>query len=498
MSSYNSLLNKYNTLVAKCQTMQETLKTKEEQWSRKSDEFKSVEDNTRELCKLILAKDKSQINIGTESGSWGSLSTRDLIVQATQSYKKYNKDRALALQQILDIAEERQDTIDGLKAQILFYENNGTGNEQEYKEAVEQEEKEKALQTAIDNQSHEFQQNLKNNNVQVIMTDESDANGNDFILDIANELDSINTNTSSIPVQNGTNGKLDLYREKNRQKKVTKKYAAEINLGRIIENLSDIQKSYIVIIGSLGLSEQTDIINELKRIDLGKNSSEKYLANQTYTAAKELQGLGIIISEKVTIPLKGKSNCNIIRLTEMGLRLYFLMEGKKPVLAEANRIQTEHDNIHHGYGIKAIWQGIDNSGNYIRSNMDCRKDPLIVDPKKNKNITYIPDIIAVKKSDKKKCFFEYERGFSSKDTIIEKCNKMSTFTSDMYFLTDTKEHAESLLKNLIAWKKEAVKRHLKRKVYLSTATFFQSNNFDVDKSWMYILPEDSDQPIVNN
>lgn len=494
MSSYNTLLNKYNTLVAQCQSMQETINTKEVQWSAKAAEYKSVEDNTKELCKLILAKDKSQINLGTEKGSWGSLPVRELIIQAIQSYKKYNKERALALQQILDMAEERQAIIEGLKDQLSFYENNGASTES-YEDVVKKKEEAEALTNAIDNTDYETQKNIKNNNIQISISDENETIS-DMIASTMEEFDSFMPTQSSIPVKD-TNGKIALAREKQRQKQVTKKYAAEIDLGRILNDLSKIQKDFINIIGAEGLSEQTDIIKEIREMDDYKNRTQKGLANSVYIAAKELQAMGLITAENVVIPLTGKSNVKIIRFSELGMRLYYLMTGKKPVLSEANYIQTEHDNIHHGYGIKAIYQSIEASGNYKRVNMNCRKDPLIVDPNKNKKITYIPDIIAVHNNNQK-CYFEYERGFSNQSTIIEKCNKMVKFTRHLYFITDNKDHAESLLKNLQAWKRESVKRGLKVKVYLSTAKFFQENNFDVTKKWMYILPENDAMPVDSN
>ena len=491
--SYNSLLNKYNTLVAKCQALQESLKLKEEQWSKKAAEYDVVEDNARTLCKLILAKDKSQINIGTESGSWGSLSTRDLIVQATQSYKKYNKERAIALQQILDIAEERQDTIDGLKTQIAYYENNKTGDAKEYEKVLKEEQEKETLQNVIDNTDYETKKALKENHANISIVDDDD-DLNSFITDSMNELDIITPTNSSVPIN--ANNKLREAREKQRQKKVFKKYAAEVDLGRYLNDMSELQKAFIYTIGSEGLSEQSEIIKRIQNVEEYKEQKSKTFANKVYTAAKELQGMGIIISESVIIPLTGKSNCNIIRLTEMGNRLYYIMTDKKPVIAEANLIQTEHDNIHHGYGIKAIYQGIKESGLYNKTNMNCRKDPLVVDPQKNQNVTYIPDIFTLYKNGNIKCFFEYERGLSTKDTIIEKCNKMVRFTRDMYFLTDTKEHVESLLKNLVAWKKEAMNKQLKVRVYLSTARYFQANNYDIKKDWMCFLPENSAEPIT--
>lgn len=495
MSSYNTLLNKYNTLVAQCQSMQETMKTKEEQWANRATEFKVVEDNTRELCKLILAKDKSQINLGTDKGSWGSLSIKDLIMQATQSYKKYNKERALALQQILDMAEERQEKINTLMDDLEYYKNNSNATEESYEAEKKKKKEEKAVNEALNQTDYETQNNIQKNNVNVSIVDDSNSL-NDSVADMLNELDSFQPTEQSVPVKN-TNGKIKLAKEKQHQKKVVKEFSEKINFGQMVDDLSEIQKDYITIIGEQGLSKQNEISQVIKQIDKYSNRKDSGLATAILTASKEMQAMGIISAENVSIPLSGESNIKVIRLTELGSRLYHLMTNKKAVLSEANFLMMEHDNIHHGYGIKAIYQGVEASGNYKKANMNCRKEPLIVNPEKNKNVSYIPDIFAIYK-DGQKCYFEYERGFSSRDTIVEKCNKMVNFTRNLYFLTDNRDHVNKLLGDLQAWKKEVDKRGLKCKVFLSTARYFQSNNFDIKEKWMYILPEIGFMPIEND
>lgn len=478
-AAYNDLLNKYNTLVAHAQSLQESLKSKEEQWEKESQKYKSIEDNTRQLCKLILAKDKSQINLGTENGAWGSLSTRDIIVQATQSYKKYNKERALALQQILDLAEERQNKIDGLLDQIAFMENTGEIPKKDFptEEApVESKQESKPVETSGDGL-----------NIKIV------ANENEGIEDLFSDI--VEPTENSIPIQY-SKGKITQAREKKRQKKVFDKYVKELDLGKLLNDMSELQKTIIKIIGSKGYSAVSDIIREIKTTDMWSNKNSKSIENRTYSVFKELQANGIVTSEKVSIPLTGKSNFSIVQFTEVGLRIYELMTGGKAIQSEAQTLIIDHDNIFHGYGIKAIYEGLIESGLYRDVNMFCRKHPFIVDPKKNKNITYIPDIIATYGADKRRCFFEYERGFTDKEDIIEKCNKMVRFTRDLYFITNGSEDAKRLSEQLKYWKVGALKRGLKVKVFLSTARFFQNQNFDIKKKWQYVYPESSSEPIA--
>lgn len=496
MSAYNDLLNKYNVLVAKCQSLQETIISKEEQWKIMSDEFAVVNDNARKLCTLILAKDKSQINLGTGSGAWGLLQTRDLILQSIESYKKYNSDRSLALQQLLDFAEEKQHLIDGLMDELEYYKNNSGKNANDYEEEKKEKEKEADLSEALDSTDYEVKQKIKDNNINIELIDNESA-VSDLIVDAMNELDTFIPTEKSIPIKD-SNGKIALAREQKRQKEVVKKFAAEMDIGKIMNDLSSIQKEIITIIGEKGLSENLEIVQDLYNAESNKTKTKDSISAMIYTAEREMQAMGIITSENISIPLQGKTNVKIIRMTELGNRLYSMMHNKKPCIAEANRLLADHDNIHHGYGIKAISQGIQNSELYLRVNMDCRKDPLIVDENKNRNVTYIPDIIAIYKDGGYKCFFEYERGFSSEGTIIEKCNKMCHFTRNMYFLTNNNNNAETLAKHLTKWKKEAAKRKIKAKIYLSTAKTFQANNFDVKKKWQFFWGDNDVEPVTEN
>lgn len=494
MSAYNDLLNKYNTLVAKCQSLQETLISKENQWKIKADEYEVVKDNAKKLCILILSKDKSQINLGTNSGSWGASDIRDLIIQSIDSYKKYNRERSLTLQQILDLAEEKQHMIDGLIDELEFYKNNSEKNTEDYEEDKKSKAKEKALEEAIERLDYDEKQKIKNNNANIELID-NEAGVSNLILDAMDELDTFMPTEKSIPIKD-SNGKIALAREKKRQNNVVKKFAAEMDLGRILNDLSPVQKDIITIIGEKGLSENMEIIQELYNDEKNKTKTKDSLSSMIYTAERELQAMGVIVSENTAIPLVGKANVKIIRMTELGNRLYSMMYDKKPVIAEANRLQAEHDNIHHGYGIKAIAQSMQSCELYSRVSMDCRKDPFIVDKNKNKNVTYIPDILAVFKESNYTCYFEYERGNSADETIIEKCNKMCHFTRNMYFLTNNNNNADSLAKQLTKWKKEAAKRNVKAKIYLSTAKNFQANNFDVKRKWQFYWGDNDIEPIV--
>ena len=493
MSAYNDLLNKYNTLVARCQSLQETLISKEQQWNIEAEEHKIVEDNIKKLCILILAKDKSQINLGSNSGSWNACQIRDLIIQSIDSYKKYNRERSLTLQQLLDLAEEKQHTIDGLIDELEFYKNN-SGKSVDYAEEKESKAKEKALEEAIEGLDFEEKQKIKNNNANIQLID-NESGVSDLILDAMEELDTFMPTEKSVPIKD-SNGKIALAREKKRQNNVVKKFASEMDVGRVLNDLSPVQKDIITIIGQKGLSENMEIIQELYKDEKNKTKTKDSLSSMIYTAERELQATGVIISENTAIPLVGKANVKIIRMTELGNRLYSMMHNKKPVISEANRLQAEHDNIHHGYGIKAISQSMQSCDLYSHVSMDCRRDPFIVDKNKNRNVTYIPDIIAVYKNGDEKCYFEYERCSRPDDVIAEKCNKMCHFTRNMYFLTNNSNHANNLAKQLTKWKKEAAKRKIKAKIFLSTVKSFQANNFDIKEKWQFYWGDNDIEPIT--
>lgn len=493
--AYNALLNKYNTLVARCQSMQETMKSKDEQWGKKAREFKTVEDNTRDLCKMILAKDKTQINLGTDSGSWLTLPTTELITLAISSFKKYTKRQSETLQQILDLAEERGRTIEGLEDEVDFYRNNSGSSQEEYEKFKKEKETTENLNDAVSHLDPQTQQNIKDNNLELKVRDK-DIN-QDTISDLLNdEVDSFTPTSQSVKTT-VTGTSISHLKEQAREQKVFRKFRDEIDLGGIVEKMSETQKWIMQAIGAQGLSQLNDIVNMVNKEILKKNPKANKETNgkAIYAAYAELRTKAIVEDEKVVLPLQGQSNTRIVTFTSLGTALYRFMTGKVPVVSEATTIISDHDNIHHGYGIRSIYKALEASNLYNNVDMYCRKNPLLIN--NGTNQSYIPDIFAIHTATQKKCYFEYERGLSKTATIIDKCNKMSKFTRQLFFITDTKQSAEKLLKDLIEWQKGAVSRGRRDiSIYLSSARFFQSQNFDITAPWQYTLNKGNAEPVT--
>ena len=110
--------------LAKAQNLEEQLTTKEEAWAKKMAQYKTVDKNARELCEMILAKDRNEMVLGSEY-SWSSLPTLEMIQKAERAFKEYNQKRLKLMAQVMDLAEHRREIIEGLTDQISQLRNEG-------------------------------------------------------------------------------------------------------------------------------------------------------------------------------------------------------------------------------------------------------------------------------------------------------------------------------------------------------------------------------------
>ena len=122
------------------------------------------------------------------------------------------------------------------------------------------------------------------------------------------------------------------------------------------------------------------------------------------------------------------------RLTEVGHRLYKEKYQETPVLSELDTIISQHDNPSHGYGIKALWQILSESGQFDSVSMDRKENTIQL----RRGGLYIPDIIATK--DGVPMYLEYECGthvqaeFFSQNVI-----RCCRFTNNLYIVTPNRD-----------------------------------------------------------
>ena len=481
------LLNKYNTVVAKCKDLQEQLNVKNEQWEQQEKQFEITLKAAKKLCEMILSKDRDEMNLGKESTSWNSISPNQLIERAVDSYKAYTKSRAAALTQLLDLAEERQAQIEGLQDEIEFLKNNSDSTVS-YEEHVA----EKKQEEAIDKLDPETKYAAKEGGIDVMV---EDADGNDSSLTALLESNAIAPMEDSIPC-NVSTSKTAALRKKRKEQEITRKYQADMSTAGILPKLSEMQKDFIDIIGTQGLSVASEITDALLKIDKYSDGSKslKTIKNNAASALTELQSMSVIQREKIGLPINPKT-FQVIMFTELGLKVYEALMGKKAVTSEATNIISEHDNLTHGYAIKALYTNLLQTGMYSDVDMHCRRHPIQTDPK-NPNIKYIADVYAVYAKNGAKCYFEYEHGKTAREDMIAKCSKMRRVTHNLYFLVNDKKSAEKLTGDIIKWKESIQKKNIKAKVYISTMDFFQRQNFDIMGPWQIVFGDKDLTPSI--
>lgn len=464
---YNILANKYNRLIAQYQNLEETHKNEKEKHRELKDEIKVLEDNMRKLCEEILAKDKSEMVLGT-SYSWGGIDTATLINKASFSLKKYNKERAELMKRIAVVAEERGRKIENLQDQISQIMASGTDIVNKTKEDREEEEKAKKKLP------YEMQQAEKEGKIQTIIVEDGDL-GNDLtdndidpnLKTILTLNDSLEFTPAKVPVSD-TRKKIAKAVEKKEEKKVI---AHVINLKDYEDKLNNVAWKIIEIIGSEGLSEYNDIEQRVLE------SKVSDITSKIRYAMTSIESMCLLQKEQVSLPTKSKFF--LFKLSITGSRLYHEKFGKDPVPSQIDIIEAEHDNLEHGYGIMEAANFLQTNPMYKSISTMNRANPLDV----GNGLKYIPDIIAV--TDKYTEYFEYERGNTILTDMTAKCNKMLKFTRFLNFIVPNKEiMTNKLIPQLCQFVKTRGIESLKGvRIRITTLKYFRDNKPGSYECW---------------
>lgn len=505
MSRDRELENKYNLALSHIQSLTETLKIKEQQWDEMAKTYRVIDDNTRDLCKKILAKDSSQINLGSDEGSWMRSSTAVLVRKASESYDKISKSKSDLQEKIFNQYQEEQQKNFSLKEEIEYLKNQMTGNKEsdgeeqktyeEYKAEQNQKEKEEKIKQNI---VPEVKKNIQENNVEV-HTDQTEIDFfADAMMDASNAMKiQKGQGLNHPPKTNRKNKAATKFQNKIKNaeiKEAKETYYESVDLAGIEVSLSPIQKELISILGGKGFSDIQEITNEMLKNEPKRREREKSFSQQLYMAYSELAGKRVLEVIKVRVPLREKSQISLVRFTITGERLYKRIYGTNPVATEMSSLIKEHDNLEHAYGIKTLFIGMLQTGAYKVCDMHCRKNNNLSTGEGNKS--YIPDIYVEPYSRDKKIYIEYERGLGADSVMKDKCDKMILFTRELYFITENKDTVNRLYDSIVKWKTEAVRRGTFAKVFITTLQQFHNAGYKIfDKNaWVkYIGSEDIEE-----
>ena len=177
----------------------------------------------------------------------------------------------------------------------------------------------------------------------------------------------------------------------------------------------------------------------------------------------------------------------IVRLTEIGLKLYTQRFHKAPAETEYEMVIREHSNAEHGYTILDVAQILKDTGKY-RSVSTSRKTNTI---RLSENKTCIPDVVCCLAGGME--YYEVECGNHHQSDFNDKCDKLKSITQSIFFVAPNKETLEKKLKPQIeAWIKARGRSQLQLSgvvVYLTSISELAAQR------WTYVFNMQSDKPI---
>lgn len=427
------LQNVCNRLKAENRELREQIREKSIKQAEIDGKLKSEVEYFRELCKMILAKDKREMVLGKEY-SWDELSNKEICEKTIDSYIFFEKERTEAIKMILNKFEKQGEELDGLKLQHERLLN-----------------REKASASENDEKSADKFEN--NDGTLVIIEEDSD------IIDgeIKNSEAEINTNiayqlTPSAPKVIPAPKKVKAKEKMGREFIERDMYKVK----DIVDKLNVITWLIIEVLGVVGCSLRKDIIDTCLKFAAKRNLNTNYSA-----LARELNKLtnipDVITVEKIKLPDSGY--VYIIQLDRVGRAIFENRFDKRPVKSEAKIIQEEHDNLTHGYSIVSLGQSLLHTDRFKKVSVMNKKHAIGVTVDNQKTV-YVPDLICVDKNGET-IFYEYELANHNMRNFRFKCNKMVQVMSSLRFVVPNKAIAERLKTKINNWISETGTYRLK-------------------------------------
>lgn len=480
--NFDALWAKYNVAIARAQDLQEQLTTKQRQWDKREEDSKITEKLMRELCESILAKDPEEMVLGTDY-SWSSIPINELIMKSKKVLVHYVESRKDLMRRIMDISEERRQTIESLNEQIVILKTNPNATSISVEELQEQIQKEKEVKAVVDAAPQTMKTAIEAGKVQIVTdnTDEEDPYANAAMERMAETNAMMQITPKSIPVAQNREG---LERKKKRKEEAMK--AHTINLAEYEAKMSPESWLILEILGTSGYSLHADIENAVLQRDPTITNSKLRLNIGV------LANMGIFNRESISSPTKGK--LFIYQLTDIGSRLFKDKFGKNPVPSEMDIIIAEHDNTNHGYGIKFVAEILREDGFYKDVCDKNRKKPIDL----GNGSAYIPDIVCTDENDVK-TYIEYECGNHTATNFNAKCNKMTKVTSVLNFIVPNRNAADHIVAQIKGWIENRGAKSLAHiTIRVNTAGQIRGVDLSKNDNWKFVFePSKNKEPKVN-
>ena len=460
----NEIVYSYNRLLAQYKDMEKQMELKETEWKKIQKRYSVAEELARELCEMILAKDKAETGLG-ENYSWSSLDIIELIKKAKSSFQQYNANRAKLLKSLYKQSEDRRIALEAYMSKPIEKINSASPK---LKTTVEQAEK------MIDNPGSKAHIEA--------LSDEFDNE------DLAAPVAGVSgPSIKSTPVKHNND---------DRKRKVPDKGSANIvshyELTRneadgILKELKPSEKILLQVFGDTGYMEHADLLTDYSKLS-GKSKT---------VMSTDLRTLGMKnIVEKYGVNAGLIRNTNYYRLTGLGEALYTYMTNKKPEMSMWWKIIQVHASLEHGMNIiriaeamreyPEVYTEVDEWQRHNSIEVEFPQYDLKTRERRMVKGRYIPDIAFKYKGEDRLYYIEFERNTCSNDQFAEKCEKMCRVNRRMLFVVPNKEELLKIQEKINIWiknKGEAVLKKLKITISVATILKFKSSDMKDYKTW---------------
>ena len=177
----------------------------------------------------------------------------------------------------------------------------------------------------------------------------------------------------------------------------------------------------------------------------------------------------------------------ILKLTEIGTKLYVEKFLKKPPITEYQRMIRDHDNAEHGYIIRDVVQILEDTGKFKSVSMS-RKSNMIKLPDGRVSV---PDIVCCLPNGIE--YYEVECGNHHQSDFNEKCDKLKCITQNIFFVSPNRETVEKRLKPQI---EEWIKLRGRGQLQLSGMTVYLTSISDLARQvWTYVFNMQEEEPV---
>lgn len=254
------------------------------------------------------------------------------------------------------------------------------------------------------------------------------------------------------------------------------------DLGKVRAQMKQVHWETLHLIVENGISE----MSKAKKLvyEQVKDGDEPISAEKASRIIKHLVTLMIFKQIKISTGIRWFM---VLSLTDIGTKLYLDEYHKKPSETEYQKIVREHDNATHGYTIKDAVQILKDTGRYRSVSMSRKGNAIKLPDGK----VCVPDIVCCLPNGIE--YYEVECGNHHQSDFDDKCDKLKSFTQNLFFITPNRETAEKKIKPQIEQWIQSRGRSL---LLLSNVTVYLTSISDLAAGrWTYVFNMQDDTPV---